>query len=282
MGILDGLSSMGLGKFEGADLYKKGEKKAKKESVESTQKKEISEKDFIFEKSYECPVCYKAFKESKVKSSRARLIKQDRDLRNVYQGIDVNKYEVTSCPHCGYSALDKYFTGIAAPQAKLIKENISKTFTRFSRHTIVTYDEALERYKLSLANSIVKKAKDSEKAYTCLKMAWTVRGYMENYDRAADDYDEKMEELKLNEEELILNALEGFISARATESMPIAGMDQITLDYLLSVLCLKLNRLDESARFIVNVLQSRNASTRIKNNALDIKAEILERKKNEN
>lgn len=64
--------------------------------------------------------------------------------------------------------------------------------------------------------------------------------------------------------------------------MPIAGMDQITLDYLLSVLCLKLNRLDESARFIVNVLQSRNASTRIKNNALDIKAEILERKKNEN
>ena len=30
MGILDGLSSMGLGKFEGADLYKKEEKKAKK------------------------------------------------------------------------------------------------------------------------------------------------------------------------------------------------------------------------------------------------------------
>ena len=68
MGILDGLASMGLGKLEGADLYAKEEKKVKKDSAESTQKKEISEKDFIFEKSYECPVCYKAFKESKVKS----------------------------------------------------------------------------------------------------------------------------------------------------------------------------------------------------------------------
>ena len=280
MGILDGLSNMGLGKLESADLFAKEEKpQVKAEPVVEAKAKEVNEKDYIFEKSFECPVCYKKFTESKVKTGKARIVKQDQDLRPVYMGIDVGKYEVTSCPYCGYTTLDKYFTLIAAPQAKLIKEKISKNFRKFSRHTVVSYDEALERYKLSLANSIVKKSKDSEKAYICLKMAWTVRGYIENYDRAAEDYDDKIEELRADEEELIHNALEGFISARATESMPIAGMDQVTLDYLLSVLCLKEGRLDEAARFIVNVLQSKNASVRIKNNALDIKAEILERKK---
>ena len=125
----------------------------------------------------------------------------------------------------------------------------------------------------------MKKGKDSEKAYTCLKMAWIIRGYKESLDSNMPGYTEKVEELNADEEELLHNALEGFISARATESMPIAGMDQITLDYLLSVLCLNEGRYDDAAKFIVNVLQSRTASARLKNNALDIKAEILEKKK---
>lgn len=282
MGILSGLSNMGLGKLEGADLYAREEKTKKEDAKPQVQQKVVDEKDFIFEKKYECPVCYKQFTESKVKTGRARMVRQDDDLRPVYAGIDVGKYDITSCPHCGYSSLDKYFGIIAAPQAKLVKENISKNFRKFSRSTVVSYSEALERYKLSLANCIVKKGKDSEKAYTCLKMAWTVRGYIENYDKTAEDYEEKIAELKEDESELIHNALEGFISARATESMPIAGMDSVTLDYLLAALALKQGRLDEAGRFVMSVLQSKNASTRIKNNAIDLKAEILERKAEKN
>jgi len=278
MGILSGLSSMGLSKLEDANIFEK-EKPIEKETKEAqAEAKVLQEKDFLFEKTFECPVCYKTFKESKVKTGKARLVKQDKDLRPIYQGVDAGKYDITSCPHCGYSAIDRYFATIAAPQAKLIKEKISKTFRRFKRETVISYEEAIERYKLSLANSIVKKGKDSEKAYTCLKMAWIVRGYIENLDKDKEDYDSMIEELKADEQELIHNALEGFISARATESMPIAGMDSVTLDYLLASLCLEQGRLDEAAKFIVSVLQSKNASARIKNNALDIKAEILERR----
>ena len=281
MGILSGLSNMGLGRLEGADLYAKEEKPKKEEDVKPVAPKPVDEKDFIFEKTYECPVCYKTFKESKVKTGKARMVKQDPDLRPVYSGIDVGKYDVTSCPHCGYSVLDKYFGALAAPQIKLVRESISRNFRRFSRSTVISYDEAMERYKLTLANCIVKKSKDSEKAFTCLKMAWTVRGYIESYDKAAEDYEEKIADLKADEEELIHNALEGFISARATESSPIAGMDSITLDYLLAALALKQNRLDEAAKFVMSVLQSKNASTRIKNNAIDLKAEILEKRSNQ-
>ena len=282
MGILSGLSNLGLSKLEGAELYAKEEPAKKEENKTTKVAKPLDEMDFLLEKNYECPVCYKSFKESKVKTGKARLIRQDQDLRPVYQGIDVGKYDITSCPHCGYSALDRYFTHIAAPQAKLVKENISRTFRRFKRTPVISYDEALERYKLSIANSIVKKGKDSEKAYLCLKLAWIVRGYEESLDTESEDYEEKLNELKADEEELIHNALEGFISARATESMPIAGMDHVTLDYLLATLCLRQDRIDEAAKFIVNVLQSRDASARIKNNALDIKAEILERRNEKN
>ncbi len=279
MGILSGLSSLGLGRLEGADLYAKEEKVKPKEEAPKKPEKEVTERDFIFEKSFECPVCYKKFTESKVKSGKARLIKQDKDLRPIYVGIDALKYDIVSCPHCGYTAMDRWFPIIAAPQAKLVKEQISRGFQKFRRSTVVDYEEAIARYKLALANSIVKKGKDSEKAFTCLKLAWVVRGYAENYNQAADDYMDKMEELKADEAELLHNALEGFISARQTESFPIAGMDSITLDYLLAVLCLKQDRIDEAGSFIVNVLQSKNASTRLKNNALDVKEEILEKKK---
>ncbi len=109
-------------------------------------------------------------------------------------------------------------------------------------------------------------------------MAWIIRGYMEVYDRASEDYEEKMEELKADETELLHNALEGFISARQSESFPIAGMDTVTLDYLLAVLSLNEDKWEDAARFTMAVLQSRNANSRIKNKALDLKAEILDRK----
>lgn len=280
MGILSGLSNMGLGKLEGAELYKKEEKQAPKVNEEAPKQKEIvKESDFLFDKSFECSVCHKPFTERKVKTGKARLVSQDKDLRPVYSGIDTGKYDTVSCPHCGYTALEKWFPIIAPPQAKLVKENISRGFRKFSRGSIISYDEAIERYKLTLANCIVKKGKDSEKAYVCLKMAWTIRGYIETLEASDEDCSDKISELKLDEEELLHNALEGFISARQTETPPIAGMDEVSLDYLLSVLCLNENRLDEAGRFIMHVLQSRNASSRIKNKALDIKAEIIEKRK---
>lgn len=284
MGILSGLSKMGLGGLEEAELYKKEEKASSSSEANNSQaapKKVVNETDFIFDKKYECPVCYHEFKEKKVKTGKARLVSQDKDLRPVYADIDPGKYDVISCPNCGYSALERWYQVIAAPQAKLIKENISRSFKRFSRGETVSYEEAIERYKLTLANCIVKKGKDSEKAYVCLKLAWIVRGYAESLNKADEDYEAKLKELKADEKELLHNALEGFIMARENETPPIAGLDEVQLDYLLAVLSLEEDKTDDAARFIMHVLQSRNASARIKNKALEIKEEIIEKKKNE-
>ena len=104
MSILSGLAKMGLGRFESAELFEK-EEPPKKEVVEEVKKK-IDERDYILEKTFECPVCFKSFKDSKVKANKARLIRQDKDLRPVYADIDKGKYDITSCPYCGYSVFE--------------------------------------------------------------------------------------------------------------------------------------------------------------------------------
>jgi len=241
-----------------------------------------SEAGFLFDKTYECTVCRHKFTERKIMTGKARLVSQDKDLRPVHYGIDTGKYDIVSCPQCGYTALERYFPNIAASQVKLIRENITGNFKKFNRGSrIVTYDEAIERYKLALANCIVKKSKDSEKALVCLKMAWVLRGCAQNLDMNSPDYCEMYEELMTDESELLHNALQGFVSARYTENFPIAGMDTVQLDYLLAVLSLEEERLDEAGRYIMSVLQSKNATSRIKDRALDIKAEILGKIKGE-
>lgn len=279
MGILSGLSNMGLGKLEGADVFAKEEKKREEDSAVATKAVVIDEKDFLLEKTFDCPVCNKQFKDSVVKTGKARLVRQDKDLRPVFQGIDTIKYDVTSCPNCGYSALAKYFPVIAPPQVKLVKENICRSFRKFPRTFVVSYDEAINRYRLALANAIVKKGKDSEKAYICLRMAWVVRGKAETLDKNTEGYDTIISELKDDEAELLHNALEGFISARESEHFPIAGMDETTLDYLISVLYFMGGDYDNALRMAANIITSRSANTRMKDKARDLKDEIMALKK---
>ena len=89
--------------------------------------------------------------------------------------------------------------GHAAAGGKLIRENISqKVHLHTYKGEVYTYDEALERYQLCLANAVVKRARASEKAYICLKSAWLLRGYQEQLTETGDGDAAKLTELKEN------------------------------------------------------------------------------------
>ena len=66
---------------------------------------EKKETDYLFEKTYTCPVCNTEFKALKVKASMPKLLRTDPDMRPVYQSIDITKYECVACEKCGYAAL---------------------------------------------------------------------------------------------------------------------------------------------------------------------------------
>ena len=181
------------------------------------------------------------------------------------------------CPVCGYAALMRYFTGITSSQAKLVREKISQT-VRIppSQGETYTYEEAIQRYKLALVGSVVKRAKPSEKAYICLKYAWLTRGYLESLKEQEAKADEKrVAEWETQENELLANAYKGFTEARQTEMFPLCGMNEVTVDYLLAVLAARFQDYDMSVRLLSSIITSRTANSRIKDKARDMKDQVM-------
>lgn len=271
-GLLSGLDKLGLGKLEGMDLYEEQTEAAKPAEEE---KPKFNEAEVLFDKTYECPVCYGTIKERTLRTGKIRMLRTDMDLRPVYEQMEPLKYDVVTCPHCGYAVLAKFFQRLTAGQVKEIKEKISQSFTSTGeKNQTYTYEEAIARYKLCLVNTIVKRGKVSEKAYICLKAGWLVRSMMENMDPEDPDYDQKRQSAKEQEREFLRNALEGFISAMQTESYPMCGMDETTVEYLIAVLAMEFEKYDVAAKLITQIIVSPVANSRVKDKAREIK-EIL-------
>lgn len=273
-GLLSGLDKLGLGKLEGMDLFEEqsaNESQMPKEDA----KPQFHEEEVLFDKTYECPVCYGQIKERTLRTGKVKLLHTDMDLRPVYENMEPLKYDVITCPHCGYAVLTRYFQGLTSMQIKEVKEKISKSFKGAEeKKTTYTYEEAIERYKLCLVNTIVKHGKASEKAYICLKGGWLVRSMMENMDPDDADYAIKRKEAREQEREFLRNALEGFIAARQSEGYPMAGMDEITVEYLIAVLAMEFEKYDVAAKLITQIIVSPSANNRVKDKAREVK-EIL-------
>lgn len=273
-GLLSGLAGLGLDNLENLDIYDTPKSDAEKAQAEPPK---VEEKDLIYDKVFECPVCDTKFPAKIMKSGKAKLLGTDQDLRAKYEGIDAVKYDVELCPKCGYAALTRYFPHISFGQAKLIRENISqKVQLRPYTGEIYTYDEALERYKLCLANAVVKRARASEKAFICLKSGWLVRGYKESLVAEGSADEAKLQELKSMEDTYLLNAYNGFVEAVQNESFPMCGMDEMTINYLLSVLAARFKKYDVASKMIATILTSPQANARMKDKARDLKEQVLE------
>ena len=279
MGILDGLGNLGLGNLQKMDVYEEKKEQEQETQTAKKEEKKFDESSVLLDKSEECPVCGAKFKSKHVRSGRFKAVGSDTDLRPKYQPLDVLKYDAVVCPACGYAALSRFFKFMMPSYEKAIKENISANWQGMEpTGDFYTYDDAITQHKLALANTIVKGAKDSEKAYTCLKLAWLYRGKAETLEPTAENYEAQLKEAKAQEKELLENAYAGFVNAYSTEDFPMCGMDELTVTYLLAELARRAGKLDEASRFVSTVLTNRNASDRIKERARDVKEMIMKAK----
>ena len=276
--LFSGLEEFGLDNLSDINVYEEKEKEEEKKDGKSS-KKTFSEEDFIFDKTYNCPVCDTEFKSKMIKTGKVKLHSLDTDLRPQYLQADPLKYDAVLCPNCGYAALNRFFKYVSPTQAELIKKNVTARFKSAPETgSIYTYDDAIAKHKMALVNSIVKKAKVSERAYTCLKTAWVIRGKRENLPADTPNYKNEIQNLEKEEMAFINNAYEGFSEAFMKESFPMCGMDENTITLLVAELARKIGKIDESSRWISKILVSRDASERIKEKARDIKELIKEEK----
>ena len=102
MNLFAGLEKFGL-KAEGTTNLFEEEKKVTT-TADGTQKEEIPDEDsFLLDKAIRCAVCDKVFKTKIIKNGRVKRMEPDLDLRPRFEYIDTLKYNVVSCPYCGYT-----------------------------------------------------------------------------------------------------------------------------------------------------------------------------------
>ena len=279
MNLLSGLENFGFDTQKMDNLFEEEKKESSEVKENVSEERKVQETDFLLEKGVRCPICDKVFKTLMVKSGRLKRLEPDSDLRPRHQDIDSLKYDISSCPHCGYTAINRYFEHVTSVQRKLIQDGICSKFKPEDNVKeqegicAIDYDTALARYKLSLFNTIVKKGANSEKAFTCLKISWLLRGMQETLPEDATE--EKKTELQKEEQAFYVQAFDGFFKAISSEMFPMCGMDQTTVDYLLAAMAMRLHKYDVAAKLISGILTSPAAPSRIKNKALNMKSEII-------
>ena len=280
--LFSGMEAFGLGKIsKNIDIYEDKDSKAEKKQKKESERPQMKEEDVLFDKTMVCPVCDGEIKVKTVKTGKVKLLEMDTDLRPKYQLVDTLKYDAIVCPHCGYASLRRFFESVTKVQTRLIKENISANFKGIAEPAATySYDDAINRHKLALLSSIVKKAKVSEKAYICLKIAWLLRGKRESYLENETTSEEVVEKLLSEEQEFIQKSYDGFREAFTKENFPICGMDEMTCTYLVADLAIRCKDYDEAGRYISSILVSRSANDRIKDKARALK-EIIHAEKGE-
>lgn len=290
MNLLSGLEKFGLGKIDTEHLFEEGKTEEKKEAEQKAEQPQApvkqeevhTEEEFLLDKSIRCPVCDTVFKSRMVKTGRVKRLTPDDDLRPRFQYIDTNKYDVSSCPRCGYTAMNRYFPHLTQGQIKMIEEGVRNQFKPTTVKTdeperSYTYEQAIERYKLALYNTMVKKGKNSEKAYECLKLSWLYRGQIEELMKEETPDKDKIEACRKEEQVYYEQAYEGFIKAIASENFPMCGMEESTVNLLMANMAFNLGKYDVSSKLVSSILVSRVAPRPAKDRAMDLKEAIIKK-----
>ncbi len=235
------------------------------------------EADFLFDKSYKCPVCGQDISSRTIRAKSLKRIGMDMSLRPRFEGIEPLKYDVISCYECGYTALSRFFNDITDAQGEAIRKHFSENPSNLKKVTTptITYSEAVQRYQAALLNAIVKNAKESEKAYICLKMTWLITGMLEDY-KGAPNYNQQIaEQYAQKERELFKHAYDGFVKARLMENFPICGMDENTVEYLIAYAAIKFSDFENAKRMLEMIITDKECGKKLKEMALELKKECV-------
>ena len=229
-----------------------------------------SDTQYLMVKTMECPCCGIDFDTYAVRAGKITPAGQDDDLRPRFNEIDPLKYDVIMCPICGYSSLVKNFESATSVFKEKIREHVSPHFTGVVEEGFnYSYDEAITRYKMALLCDAVGSDMISRRAFTCLKLSWVIRGYLESESDKITF--RRRKELEADEFDCVQLAYKDFAKAYSEEKLPICGMDETTICYLLSVLSYKMKDYKETIRYIYIVLGNRTAPQKVKDKLLGLR-----------
>lgn len=234
----------------------------------------------LLDKKTECPICRKGFLSKQVKTGKARFLGTEEDLRPLYAGIDTVKYDVLFCPNCGYAAVAREFNNVTSKQRQNIMDGIANKFhgNVGEQDAVYTYEDAIYRYKMALLTAMIKPSKLSEASYLSLKLSWLYRGALEEQESQENPDPKLVKAYTMGEAHYQEEAFKGFEKAVSSEYPPICGMDEHTVNYLMSVLAYRNEKYEDAHRYAYMVLGARNATAKIKEKQRLLVDKIKEKK----
>lgn len=199
--------------------------------------------DNLYNKEVVCPVCSEKFLVTKVKSRACKVLKRDSDFCVHYEGINPILYDAWVCENCGYaSQADKFFE-ITPKEADILKSKLMPRWKKRSLNGERDIETALEAFKIVLISHQLRKAKSSEMAKICMRIAWLYR-------YKGDDEEES---------KFIGFALKHYTDTFEKEKFPVDKLDEYTCMYIIGELCFRSGRYDEAVKWFSRLIGSEEA-----------------------
>lgn len=191
----------------------------------------------IFTTDKDCLICKKTFTATKART-RLTLVKQDSDYCTYYKEINPNFYAIWVCPHCGYAAMDTYFSEQTAAAVEKIRTFLTGRQVNVDFSGTRTREQAIATYKLAIFYAELSSAMNSRLGALYLRLAWLYR----------EGEQPEQEQLALDKSRTY------YEQALLKERLPIGNMSQIALEYLIGELLRRTGKLDMALSYLGKVV----------------------------
>lgn len=211
---------------------------------------------YLFEKDTQCPCCEKSFNVQMVRSSKLRVKTIEKDLRQIFEGMEPLWYMVWVCPHCYYANFNYEFKQISSETIKFVNKegNKLKQDFKISFSKPRKLNEVLESYYLLLQFYMSAPKPDPTKvAKVWLRLYWL-------YKDAEDS------EMAL---EAAAKALEYFKDSYYNSRRNTSPEQEQRLTLLLGELSLEVGAKEEAMTFFRNSILRKGGSAPINRQAED-------------
>lgn len=199
-----------------------------------------------------CLYCDHDFTTTKVRTSKARVIKRDSDFCIHYDGPNPLFYDIIICPACGFAFYNSY-RKLSSHQRKKLEEAYISKIKVTNMVGERSLEEALHAFKLAVLTASIIGERKFITANLALKLAWLYR--------MIEDHDQELRFLKL--------ALVDYLDMMANEDIEQEGVDEDRLIYLLADLYSRLDHYVEARKLFSQLITGKDVSPRYKSLAID-------------
>lgn len=174
---------------------------------------------YLFDKEVTCHVCNMTFTTKKPRIRKIPVEKKDADFHIWYKEVNPVFYNVWVCPNCGFSVTESEHKPLNIESKSLVLKHVSFKWNKRDYGSERNWDQAVETHKLAIFMGQLLKKPNGYLGGLSLRLAWLYR-----------------EMNSPHEETYLQHALSYLEKAYAEEEFPIAGLDEVSLSYLIGEL----------------------------------------------